>query len=805
MKNFALTSILLILLVGGLWGQNDPIGETDTVSVVPITISPGQEFGLKINLWNDEELGAITLPFYYPTDKLEFLSVDFTGYRIEYIKTKPVTHHADVGTILIGAVVITESFLQPGSGTLCEIRFKASAELTADEIFRVDTGFIAPSNSLLLTDNTGTRNFLPAFTNADITVGMENRAPYFTPIPDVYVAEGESLYIDVQVTDPDGDDVSIVNPIHPYNSDFVDNGDGTGLFAWRPDFIGPLSADMSPFYFVFWTTDGDASSYYRVRVNVINVNRAPIINAPASVQNEAGDSIGIHVSAFDPDFEPVTWEISGLPNGATFDGENPGLISWNSDFSDSGHYEITLIATDPFGLTDTATIDIELLPVTLFSLTIDTLTSFSGRIVDIDVSLKNKLNVKEFSLLLFYDPTALSLQYVSNSGSRSEGFSSFTYQNNANGSPGLLRIDGVAGGADPLGEGEGTLFTLTFQISTNLNYIGQQVPISFKTLFTSDNVLVLDDNTTIYAYEMNLFGGYILIGASGERLLGDINLNGIAYEISDAVYFSNYYVSPESYPLNDQQILNADINMDGTAPTIADLIMLIKIITGEQNPITYKQGEIQAMGASSVQATAELVREDDGLFIMFDCPVDIGGALVRLSGEDVGQLNAINLTTMDMMSAVKNTTASYLLLSYAGELIGSGEMTAMQISDDPSLEIELAEVELADVNGAVIETNKVGSGVLPEQFELFQNFPNPFNPTTEIKFNLSAPAHVDLTVYNILGQEVIRLVNGEYPAGQHSITWNSTDRFGDAVASGIYLYRIKAGDTVASRKMVLLK
>lgn len=804
MKNFALTSILLLLLTGIVWGQNDPIGETDTVSIEPVTISPGQEFGIKVNLWNDEELGAITLPLYYPTDKLEFLSVDFTDYRIDYINTKPVTVDETAGSILIGAVVITESFLQPGSGTICEINFRAADDLTAEEVFTIDTGFIAPSNNLMLTDNTGTKNFLPAFVNGDITVSVENGAPYFTPIPDVYVAEGDSLYIDVEVTDPDGDAVSIVNPIHPYNSEFVDNGDGTGRFAWRPDYIGPLSADMSPFYFVFWTTDGDASSYYRVRVNVINVNRAPEINAPATIQAEAGDSLGIHISAFDPDFETVTWDVSGLPAGASFDGENPGLISWNSDFADSGNYQIMAIATDPFGLSDTATIDIELLPVTLYSLRIDTLTSYSGQMVDIDVFFKNKLAVKDFSLLILFDPTVLSLQTVSNSGSRCEAFDQFSFERNANGSAGLVRVNGAAGSAEPLGDDEGVLFTMAFQISSDLNYVGQQVPISFKTLFSNDNTLTLDDETPVYAYEINLFSGYIIVGGSGERLIGDINLNGIPYEISDAVYLSNFYVDPISYPLNAQQVLNSDINQDGAAPTIADLIMLIKIITGEDVPLGSRYNEL-AQSASTAVASVELLRNDDGLYISFDSPVDIGGALVRLKGADVESINLQNLTNMDIMSATKNNTASYLLLSYANEQIASGEMKVLKISDDASLDVELAEADLSDNDGAVIDVKKVGSGVIPDRFELFQNYPNPFNPTTEIKFNLSVPTHVSLTVYNILGQQVVRLADGEFPAGQHSVTWNSTDRFGNTVASGIYLYRIKAGSQVASRKMVLLK
>jgi hypothetical protein len=93
----------------------------------------------------------------------------------------------------------------------------------------------------------------------------------------------------------------------------------------------------------------------------------------------------------------------------------------------------------------------------------------------------------------------------------------------------------------------------------------------------------------------------------------------------------------------------------------------------------------------------------------------------------------------------------------------------------------------------------------PQSFELSQNFPNPFNPATQIRFELPKAALVTLAVYNSLGQEVRRLINAQKPAGYHTVVWNGRDQQGKPVPSGIYHYRIQAGDFVATKKMVLAK
>ncbi len=90
---------------------------------------------------------------------------------------------------------------------------------------------------------------------------------------------------------------------------------------------------------------------------------------------------------------------------------------------------------------------------------------------------------------------------------------------------------------------------------------------------------------------------------------------------------------------------------------------------------------------------------------------------------------------------------------------------------------------------AVTDTEELTQ--LPETFALHQNYPNPFNPTTEIKFDLPEPGQVTFTIFNIVGQKVRSLLNGPKAAGYHSVLWDGKDEFGNEVASGVYVYRIR--------------
>ncbi len=93
----------------------------------------------------------------------------------------------------------------------------------------------------------------------------------------------------------------------------------------------------------------------------------------------------------------------------------------------------------------------------------------------------------------------------------------------------------------------------------------------------------------------------------------------------------------------------------------------------------------------------------------------------------------------------------------------------------------------------------------PVEFVISQNYPNPFNPMTEFSISLSSETNVSLTIYNVVGQKVRTLVDEVLPAGSHVIIWNGTNDRGDPLSSGVYFYRVIAGEQVVTRKMMLLK
>ncbi|MBD3401729.1 T9SS type A sorting domain-containing protein [candidate division GN15 bacterium] len=94
---------------------------------------------------------------------------------------------------------------------------------------------------------------------------------------------------------------------------------------------------------------------------------------------------------------------------------------------------------------------------------------------------------------------------------------------------------------------------------------------------------------------------------------------------------------------------------------------------------------------------------------------------------------------------------------------------------------------------------------VPSTVELYQNYPNPFNPTTTISFALPGGSEVELSVYNLLGQKVRTLTDRYYSAGTYELTWDGQDSRGQTVASGVYFYRLRAGEIVQQKKMLLLK
>ena len=158
----------------------------------------------------------------------------------------------------------------------------------------------------------------------------------------------------------------------------------------------------------------------------------------------------------------------------------------------------------------------------------------------------------------------------------------------------------------------------------------------------------------------------------------------------------------------------------------------------------------------------------------------------KVDSENSGQWEKIGFVSG------KGTTTSTSVYTYTdqGLLYGTYSYRLKQIDFDGTFEYS-PEVEVT-----------IG---LPEKFTLEQNFPNPFNPSTTIRFSLPKEGNVRLSIYNVLAEEVAVLINDKLEAGYHEIQWNGTDMNNKVLPTGVYFYRIDAGDYVDVKKMLFIK
>ena len=160
-------------------------------------------------------------------------------------------------------------------------------------------------------------------------------------------------------------------------------------------------------------------------------------------------------------------------------------------------------------------------------------------------------------------------------------------------------------------------------------------------------------------------------------------------------------------------------------------------------------------------------------------------------------------TTEYFDAAASTPIARIVDTKYTDDLSTTGEkyyyqITAVDFSGNESNSSE----EISEDN---VITSVDDIQATPVVFGLQQNYPNPFNPTTRIRYQLPKNVKVSIMIYNILGTKVKALVDANESAGYHEIEWDGRDEFGRAVSSGVYIYRIMAGNFSDSKKMIFMK
>jgi hypothetical protein len=466
-----------------------------------------------------------------------------------------------------------------------------------------------------------------------------------------------------------------------------------------------------------------------------------------------------------------------------------------------------------------------------------------------------------YDLLLAYDNSALTFTTATRGALLDEfDWEYFTYRYGPEGNcgdacpSGMVRLVALAetnNGAhhpDTI-DHPGELAVLTFRVTNDANFECQYIPINFywfdcgdnalsdisgKFLFVGDSVLffegamypeddyaygfdgaepncwdtVLIDNQPGYVknYPLRtLFfrnGGIDIVCADSIDARGDVNLNGIPYEIADAVMYTNYFIEgltafgdPITEPTRIEAATAAsDVNADGIRLSVADLVYLIRVITGDAMPY------VKLVAGGDMVLSSQVMNGE--LTVRYTSGIDAGAALLvfDVNGTVGTPVVGNGAAGMDIKSKLVGNELRVLVYNIGNNAITAGnDNVLVTIPADGS--ITLRDIDVADFYGA---TMNVSTRELPSRYDVAQNYPNPFNPTTTIDLSLPVAGDYHLAIYNVAGQ-LIRTFDGSTSAGVVSIVWDGKDASGSTVASGMYFYKATVGSFTTTKKMVLMK
>jgi len=303
------------------------------------------------------------------------------------------------------------------------------------------------------------------------------------------------------------------------------------------------------------------------------------------------------------------------------------------------------------------------------------------------------------------------------------------------------------------------------------------------------------------------FAGTRLRVSDESGSVGDLNLNGVNYEVGDAVVLINYLVEGDGTLSTDPaarslQIAASDVNGDGVVLSVADLRYLIRAVTGDVVPTSAKL----VPSAHQVDVSYEVA--DGRLSVTLHSEVDLGAAWFRIgyAGTGVGSPElSTSLPGLTMSSNANGGEMRVLVSPSVGDLsrIPAGAVEVFTVPVPEGSALSVAEIQVSDADGALLETVARRSAV-PSGYALDQNYPNPFNAGTVITFNLARETSWTLKIYNVSGQAV-RTFGGSDGQGQVNLSWDGTDQNGRAIPSGVYFYRVVAGEFSAAKKMTLIR
>jgi hypothetical protein len=343
---------------------------------------------------------------------------------------------------------------------------------------------------------------------------------------------------------------------------------------------------------------------------------------------------------------------------------------------------------------------------------------------------------------------------------------------------------------------------------------------------------VLDPDSSDLGNTIDLFLGDVEVGDSlgvafadsavdGQLqvgIRGDVNLDG-RISILDIIRLVRFIVGSSPSPDIGSTAYNiADMNDDG-AINVVDLISQVNRILGITQPPPPK-----ALPSPVYVRLGDVQMADGNMWlpVFIDTNMPVAGLQFTIAYDPGG----VAFGTPNIVQSEFNQAASYSdggefrVVAYslkADHSLTDGDDPVMlipvSITGDGTQSATVTYILLATRNGQTVPVIMENSSVtfsnklaVPAEFSLSEAYPNPFNPSTTISYEVPKPAHVTLVVYNLLGQEVIRLVDQQQQAGRYTSVWTGKNAHGVTVSSGIYVYRMTSGSGFSkASRMILLK
>ncbi len=534
-------------------------------------------------------------------------------------------------------------------------------------------------------------------------------------------------------------------------------------------------------------------------------NTPPAFTEPLGGTYALNEQFGIcfNVSAADEDDDNLVLTVDFGPDDYTLEEliNVPGDVSyefcWVPAEGTAGSYPLTITVNDGNGGVVNLNIVFEVTPT---GLVIASTSTLPGTVISLPISLNNEgvsSAVGGFEINVSWNPIAMDLTGVLRAG-RIGDFEYFhVHENDLD--QGIARIVGIADinngdRTPPLSPGTGPIIYMDFAISSDEDLIGVELPVSFLCLDQSDNTL--SDSTGYLLVHPELTDGIVEIIGPDDVLTGDINLNGVPYEVADVVLFVNHIVNPDGYPFNPIQLEASDINADGLPATVADLVLLINIVTGVVLPPKLEPADHNLLVR---------IQPDNGkIEFRAETDIELGAVLIKLAHETGAELQPIANGELSIAYYDDGEVLAVLAYLPGGGGIAAG-MSDLFYINEYNGELQVSEISAADGFGNLLNSVSRLEAPIPSEYELSQNYPNPFNANTKISFGLPEPGQIQLEIFNITGQKVGTLLDGYFEAGRYDLVWDGTDSNGQIVSSGVYFYRLQTGTVAKTMKMTLLK